>query len=87
MDVKSKTFVMHVLTPETPLLEITIYFSRAAQIISSKPMQVTNLKQNKALTKVLTNYFNFVDIFLKEKILVLLEQTNFNEYAIKLESD
>lgn len=78
---------MYILAPETLFLEITIYFFRAAQIISSKSMQVINLKQNKTLTKILTNNFNFIGIFLKEKILVLLKQINLNEYAIKLKND
>lgn len=36
---------------------------------------------------ILDRYSNFADIFLKKKILVLLEQINFNEHIIKFKSD
>ena len=50
-------------------------------------MQVAVLEQNKASTKVSTKYFNFADVFLEEKVLILPEQNNLNKHTIELESD
>lgn len=36
---------------------------------------------------ILDKYFNFPDMFLEKKDLILLEQTEFNQHIIKLESN
>lgn len=79
LDEESKTFVVHIATLKDPLLEIIIYFLRKACI--------TTLKQNGAPTKISTKYFDFANVFIEEKILILPEQTDFNKYAIKLKRD
>lgn len=61
------------------LSEIIIYLLQKAQI--------TVLLQNKAFIKGLIKYSNFANIFLEKKTLVLLKQTNFNKYTIKLKND
>lgn len=40
-----------------------------------------------ALTKTLTKYSNFLDIFSEKEALMLLEQIGFNQHAIKLRKD
>ena len=72
-------FMIYVATLKALLLGIIIHPLREAQIVA--------LKQNKAPTKVLLKYSNFADVFSKEKVLVLLEQTNLNKHTIKLKND
>lgn len=79
LDEKTKIFVIYVATLKALLSGMTIHFLRKTWIAA--------LKQNKALAKISNKYSNFADIFLKEKILMLLKQTNFNKYAIELEND
>lgn len=43
---------------------MAIYFLRTAQIIGDNSMQVAALQKDRAPTKVLVEYLNFVDIFL-----------------------
>lgn len=87
LDKESETFVVYVTALEAPIIEMRIHTFRATQIISGDPIQIAILKQNKAPIKVLTKYSNFIDIFLKEKALVLLKQTELNQYTIELEED
>lgn len=79
LDKNSKTFVVYIATLEARLLKITTH--------SLQKVQITVLKQNKASTKVPSKYFNFVEVFSKEKVLMLLEQTNLNKHAIKLKNN
>ena len=44
LDAESETFVVHVWALEAPLSGMTIYSSRAAQIIGINPMQIAALK-------------------------------------------
>ena len=37
--------------------------------------------------KILTKYSDFLDVFLKEKVLILLKTTELNQCAIKLQKD
>lgn len=64
---------------------MTIHFSRVAQV-NSKPAQVAILNQKKAPTKILVKYLDFSNVFLVKKALVLLEQTELNEYVIELKN-
>lgn len=73
LDKKSKKFVIYIVVLNVLLTKIIIHFSRVAKIIVGKSMQIAGLKQNKVSTKVLTKYFDFINIFLEEKILVLLK--------------
>ena len=75
---------MHVAALEALLSEMTIHLSRAAQV-KNESVQVAALKQDKAPTKVPAKYSDFSDVFLAEKTLVLLKQTEFNQHTIKLE--
>lgn len=49
-------------------------------------MQVVVLKKNKAFTKILTKYLDFLNIFLYKKALVLSEQINLNKHTIKFKN-
>lgn len=57
------------------LLIIAIYLAKKTQI---------NLLITKKII-ILEEYFDFLNIFLEKKTLVLLEITNFNQYTIKLQ--
>lgn len=87
LDAKSETFVRYVLALEALLSEMPFYFSRAAQITGNNLVQVAAFNQNEAPIKILTKYLNFSDVFSDKKTLVLPEQINVNEYAIKLEGN
>ena len=67
--------------------EITIHSSWITEIIGSKTAQVAAFKENKVFTKVLIKYSDFKNIFSEENALMLPEKTDFNEHAIKLESE
>ena len=85
LDVESKMFVVHVIELEAP--EMTIHPLQTAQITSGNPVQIAALKQNEAPTKVLVEYLDFIDVFLVEESLVLLQHTKLNKHIIKLEDD
>lgn len=87
LEKESKTFVVYVAVLEALIIGMTIYLFRTALITNGDSMQVATLKQNKALIKVSTKYSDFADAFLKEKVLMLSEQIELNQYAIKLERD
>lgn len=76
---------MHVAALEVS--KIAIYPLLTAQIFGSNPIQIAALKQNKVPTKILNKYFDFVEVFFKEKTLVLPKQTNFNKHITKLKKD
>ena len=67
-------------------LEMTIHPSQTAQITSGYSMKVATLKQNKAFTKISVEDSDFKNIFLAKEALVLLEYTELNKNAIKLEN-
>ena len=56
-------------------------------IYSLQKAQIVTLKQDKALTKVLTKYSDFLVIFSEKKALILLEKTDLNKHLIELEND
>lgn len=62
--------MLDVAAPKASLSRMTIHLSQKTQI--------TSLKQNEDLIKVLIKYSDFSDIFSKKKGLVLPEQTEFN---------
>lgn len=84
LDKKLKTFVVYIATLKT--LEIIIYLLQKTQIISNNLVQIAVLKQNKVFIKISIKYSDFLNIFLEKKALVLLEQTEHNEHAIKLKN-
>ena len=53
-------------------------------IYLSRAVQVATFKQYKASTKVSTKYSNFVDVFVFNLAIELLENTGINEHAIEL---
>ena len=72
LDENSKTFVIHVTSLS---LVSGIHLDREAQIAFLLIEEV----------KILDEYSDFTDVFSKEKDLVLLERTKFNEHTIDLE--
>ena len=73
LDKYVKTFVVHI----TFLLTIAIYPARKALIALLIAKQI----------QILTQYSNFLDVFLEEKALILLAAINLNKYDIKLQKD
>lgn len=85
LDKESKSFMVYIAAPEALFLEMTIY-PLQIPYIDSKSAQVTTLKQNEASIKVPAKYSEVSDVFLAEKVLVLLKQTKLNKYAIELKN-
>ena len=79
LDEKSETFVVYVTTLEVvlELAKITMHPLQKAQIAA--------WKQDEVPTKVLSEYANYVDEFLFNLAMELLENTGINKPAIKLE--
>ena len=71
LDENIKAFVVHVASLT---LKMTIHLAKEAQLALLLAKKVT----------VLAEYVDFVDVFLKELAEVQPEQTEINEYAIKL---
>ena len=66
MDENSETFVVHIVS-----LDLGIHPNKEAQIALLLTKEV----------KIPNEYSDFADVFSKEKVLVLSERTNLNEYA------
>ena len=77
LDKNSETFVIHIAALEALLSGLLIHPDRVAQIASLLIKKIT----------IPDKYSDFADVFLEEKPLVLPEQTELNEHAIKLEGD
>ena len=77
LDKNSKTFLVHVAALEALLAGMLIHPDRKVQIVFLFTEKVP----------ITDKYSDFVNVFLEEKVLVLLERTDFNEHAIKLEGD
>ena len=73
LDEYIEAFVVYV----TSLLTMAIYLARKAQIASLVTKKV----------QILSEYSDFSDIFLEKKASILLEVTELNQYAIKLQED
>lgn len=84
---KSEMFVVYIAALKALLLGMTIHFFLTAQIIGDEPAQVAVLNSQKASTKVLAKYLDFLDVFSAKKNLMQLKQTEFNKYIIKLNND
>ena len=69
--------MIHVSALETPLSKLSIILNRKAQITFLLTKKVT----------ILNKYSNFANVFSEKKSLVLSEQTELNEHAIKLEGN
>lgn len=69
----SEIFVIHVVALEA---EVLIYLSQAAEIAT--PMQ------DKAPTKILVKYIEYVDVFSFDLVLELSKNTGINEHVIEL---
>ena len=85
LDAESETFVVHVAALEAPLAGMPIYPSHAVKVDGGEPIQIVVLNQKEAPTKISAKYSDFSDVFLAEEALVLPEQIELNEHAIKLE--
>lgn len=77
LDEISKTFIVHVTILEAQLAKLSTHLNKEAQIAFLLIKKVIILKK----------YSDFPDIFLEQKVLVLLQQTNLNKHAIELEKD
>ena len=75
LDENIKAFMMHVIS--LSLNSIAIHPARKAQIALLVTKKV----------KILTEYSDFLDVFLKEKSSILPEATEMNQYAIELQKD
>lgn len=67
-----EAFVIHVISQNLGL--ILIYLAKKTQIVLLSTKKV----------KILAQYSDFLDVFSKKNVLILLEITNLNQYAIKL---
>ena len=74
-DADSKTFIVH----------IAIWEREEMPVYSEKQAQVGALLFNKAPTEVPAKYSNYSNVFSAENTTKLLENTEMNEYTIKLE--
>ena len=77
LDEESETFVVHVAAQEAPLTGMAIHPSREAQISA--------LIQDKAPTKVPSEYADYVDVFSFDLAMELSENTGINKHAIELQ--
>ena len=68
---------MHVTALETPLAEMAIHPSRAAQILT--------LIQDEAPTKVSLEYADYADVFSFDLAMELPKNTGINKHAIELQ--
>ena len=75
LDVNSETFVVHVAILEQE--KMPVYFERQDQVGA--------LLFDEALTKVLAEYSDYINIFSAKNAAELPENTGINEHAIKLE--
>ena len=69
--------MLHVAVLEARLARITLHLLRKAQI--------AGLKQDEALTKVVSKYANYANVFFLNLAIELLKNTGMNKYTIKLE--
>ena len=77
MDEEPETFVVYVAALEAPLAGMAIHPLREAQILA--------LIQDKAPTKVLSEYADYADVFSSNLAMELPKNTGINEYAIELQ--
>ena len=77
LDADSETFVVHVAIREREEMPVHV----------EKQAQVGGLLFNKAPTKIPAEYFDYSNVFSAENAVELLENTEMNEHAIKLEED
>ena len=75
MDENSETFVVHVASLSSTLLNVHPFW---------RP-QISGLIVKEALTKVPNEYANFVDVFSPDLAAELPEHTGINDHAIKLD--
>ena len=78
MDEESETFVVYVAALETPLAGMAIHFLRVTQILA--------LIQDRASTKVLPKYADYVDQSSFDLAIELPKNTSINKYTIELEN-
>lgn len=81
LDGNSETFVVYIAAIEFPTT-MPIYLSRALQV-KDNPTLVA-LQQNKTSTKILTDYFDYADVFSLDLAMELPENTGIKKHAIKL---
>lgn len=77
LDKNSKIFMLYIATLEALISELLVYLDKTAKI--------TFLFTKKV--KILNKDTDFANNFSEKKTLILLKETNFNEYIIKLEGD
>lgn len=77
LDKNSKVFMLYIATLKALISELSVHLDKTAKItfLFTKKVKISNKDAD------------FIDYFLEKKTLILLKQTNFNEYIIKLERD
>lgn len=87
LDKISETFVVCVAALKASS-KMTIYLSRAAQVFTlRKTAQLATMQRDKAHIEIPAEYTDYADVFSSDLALELLENTNINEYTIKLIKD
>ena len=87
MDSKIFVIYMAIQKREEMIIDLIKKVQIETQSGSQIKAQVGALLLNKALTKVLTEYFDYSNVFSAKNAVKLLENTQMNEHAIKLEED
>ena len=77
LDEESETFMVHVTALKAPLAGMAIHPSREAQI--------STLIQDKAPTKIPSEYADYADVFSFDLAMEFPENTSINEHAIELQ--
>ena len=87
--VDSKKFVITVLDTDskTFIIYVAIRKQEKMPVYSKRQSQIGALWFDQALIEVLTEYFNYSDVFSAENAAELSEHTGINDHAIKLEED
>ncbi len=78
LDPEHKTFVVHVAA---------LSVDSGDEMYPSKKAQIAHLKADEALTKVLSKYADFADVFSPKLAVELPEYTGINDHAIELVDD
>ncbi len=78
LDPKHEAFVDHVATLSVDMSD---------KMHPSRRVQIANVKVDEALTKVLSKYADFVDVFSPKLATKLPEHTEINDHAIKFVDD
>ncbi len=88
--IKKKKFAAAVLDPEYKIFGVYVValsVDSIDEVYSSRRALIAHFKANKVLTKVLSKYANFADVFLSKFAADLSKYTEINDHAIALVND